>query len=43
MYRILGEHGLSGERRRGGHQAPGHYPIPIVHATRPNTAWTWDI
>jgi putative transposase len=43
MYRILTEHGLTGERRRGGHQTPGRYPIPVVHATRPNEAWTWDV
>ena len=43
MYRILEEHGLSGERRRGGHQSRGHYPTPIVSATRPNEAWSWDI
>ena len=43
MYRLLEEHGLSGDRRRGGHRAPGHYPKPVVHASGPNQAWSWDI
>lgn len=41
MYRILHEHDLVGERRRG-HQRRGHVP-PRVHATGPNQAWSWDI
>jgi putative transposase len=43
MYRLLAEHGLAGERRRGGHQQPGYYPIPVIEASRPNEAWSWDI
>jgi putative transposase len=43
MYRLLEDHGLSGERRRGAHRTPGHYPVPVVQAARPNEAWTWDI
>jgi hypothetical protein len=43
MYRLLEGHGLSGDRRRGGHQSPGHYPIPMVQASSPNEAWSWDI
>lgn len=43
MYRILAEHGLSGDRRRGNHRSPGTYPTPIVSAIRPNEAWSWDI
>lgn len=41
MYRILHEHDLVRERRRG-HQRRGHVP-PQVHATGPNQAWSWDI
>lgn len=41
MYRILAEHDLVRERRRG-HQRQGHSP-PRVHATGPNQAWSWDI
>ncbi len=41
MYRILAEHDLIGERRRGHHRR-GHSP-PRVHATGPNRAWSWDI
>jgi len=41
MYRILAEHDLVKERRRG-HRRRGHSP-PQVHATEPNQAWTWDI
>ena len=37
MYRILHEHDLVRERRRG-HQRRGHTP-PRVHATAPNQAW----
>jgi len=43
MYRLLEDHGLSGDRRRGGHQNPKHHAAPIVQATRPNEAWSWDI
>ena len=43
MYRLLEDHGLSGERRRGGHQHPGAYPVPVIEASRPNVAWSWDI
>ena len=42
MYRLLEEHGLSCDRRRGGHQSPGHHPTPVVQASRPNEAWSWD-
>jgi putative transposase len=41
MYRILHERALVGERRRG-HVARNH-PKPIVSATGPNQAWSWDI
>jgi len=41
MYRILHEHDLVRERRRG-HRRRGHAP-PLVHAEAPNQAWTWDI
>ncbi len=41
MYRILHEHDLVRERRRG-HRGHGHLP-PRVHATGPNQAWSWDI
>lgn len=41
MYRILHENDLVRERRRG-HRRRGHAP-PLVHATAPNQAWTWDI
>lgn len=41
MYRILAEHDLVRERRRG-HRHRGHVP-PRVHATGPNQAWSWDI
>ena len=41
MYRILAEHDLVRERRRG-HRRRGHNP-PRVHATGPNQAWSWDI
>jgi putative transposase len=43
MYRLLDDHGLVGERRRGGHRHPGAYPIPVIEASRPNVAWSWDI
>ncbi|MFV0259527.1 MAG: IS3 family transposase [Acidimicrobiales bacterium] len=41
MYRILHEHDLVRERRRG-HRRRRHVP-PQVHATGPNQAWSWDI
>ncbi len=41
MYRILAEHDLVRERRRG-HRRRGQRP-PRVHATGPNQAWSWDI
>jgi putative transposase len=41
MYRILAEHDLVHERRRG-HRRTGH-TAPQVHATGPNQAWSWDI
>jgi putative transposase len=43
MYRLLVDHGLAGDRRRGGHRSPGRFALPIVHATAPNRAWSWDI
>ena len=43
MYRLLEEHGLCGDRRRGAHQHPGYYAVPVVQASRPNEAWSWDI
>jgi putative transposase len=41
MYRILHEHSLVRERRRG-HRRRSHSP-PRVQATGPNQAWSWDI
>jgi len=41
MYRILAEHDLVGERRRG-HRRSSYEP-PRVKATGPNQAWSWDI
>ena len=43
MYRLLEDHGLLFERRRGGHQRRGLYPIPRLEASGPNQCWTWDI
>lgn len=43
MYRLLSDHGLNNERRRGGHARRGQHPEPVVHATGSNQAWTWDI
>jgi putative transposase len=43
MYRLLEDHGLLRERRRGGHARRGEYPIPRLEATAPNQCWTWDI
>ncbi len=41
MYRILHEYDLVVERRRG-HHRHGH-GAPVVEATGPNQAWSWDI
>lgn len=43
MYRLLADHGLSNERRRGGHQRAGLHPVPVIEARGPNEAWSWDI
>jgi len=43
MYRLLEDHGLNRERRRGGHSRRGLHPEPVVHATGANQAWSWDI
>ena len=43
MYRLLEDHGLLFERRRGGHQRRGLYPMPILEASGPNQCWSWDI
>lgn len=43
MYRLLADHGLSNERRRGGHAKRGLHPEPVVRASKPNEAWSWDI
>jgi putative transposase len=43
MYRLLEDHGLLHERRRGGHQRRGLHPVPMLEATGPNECWTWDI
>jgi putative transposase len=43
MYRLLEDHGLLYERRRGGHQRRGLHPKPMLEATGPNECWTWDI
>jgi hypothetical protein len=43
MYRLLADHGLNGERRRGGHQDSRAYGVPVIEASRPNMAWSWDI
>lgn len=43
MYRILDNHGLSHERRRGGHSRRGLHPIPRLEATGPDQCWSWDI
>ena len=43
MYRLLEDHGLAGERRRGGHQSPATYAVPVIEASRPNVVWCWDI
>jgi putative transposase len=36
MYRLLEDHGLVRERRRGGHARRGEYPIPQIEAAAPN-------
>ena len=43
MYRLLEDHGLLLERRRGGHARRGEYPIPRLEATASNQCWSWDI
>jgi putative transposase len=43
MYRLLEDHGLLRERRRGGHSRRGEYPIPQIEAAAPNQCWSWDI
>lgn len=43
MYRLLEDHGLLRERRRGGHARRGEYPTPHLETSRPNQCWTWDI
>ncbi|MDQ3397945.1 MAG: IS3 family transposase [Deinococcota bacterium] len=43
MYRLLEDHGLLRERRRGGHARRGEYPVPRLKAEGPNQCWTWDI
>jgi len=43
MYRLLEDHGLLRERRRGGHARRGEYPIPRLEASGPNQCWSWDI
>ena len=43
MYRLLLDHGLTGDRRRGGHQRRGQHAMPVLQATRPNECWSWDI
>jgi len=42
MYRILHEHDLIGERRRG-HRRHHRYEMPRLQATAPNQVWSWDI
>lgn len=43
MYRLLEDHGLLFERRRGGHARRGLYPVPRLEANGPNQCWSWDI
>lgn len=43
MYRILVDHGLLSERRRGGHSRRGLHPVPRLEATGPDECWSWDI
>lgn len=43
MYRLLEDHGLLFERRKGGHQHRGLHPIPVLEACGPNECWSWDI
>jgi len=40
MHRILGDHGLAGQRRQ---REPHNHPKPRVVATAPNMVWVWDI
>jgi len=42
MYRLLEDHGLLRERRRG-HAHRSEYPIPRLEASKPNQCWSWDI
>jgi putative transposase len=41
MYRLLAEHGETGERRR--QRLPRTYEKPSISATGPGQVWTWDI
>jgi putative transposase len=41
MYRLLREHGETGERRRQATHPPK--VKPELHATEPNAVWSWDI
>jgi len=43
MIRILADHRLTGDRRRGGHGHAGRFGIPVVHASKPNQAWSWGV
>jgi putative transposase len=42
MYRVLREHDLVGERRRG-HRRTTPYEPPRLHASGPNQVYSWDI
>lgn len=42
MYRVLREHDLVGERRRGHHRSTPYEP-PRLHASGPNQVWSYDI
>jgi len=42
MYRVLREHDLVGERRRGHRRSTGYEP-PRLHASGPNQVWSYDI
>lgn len=43
MYRLLADHGLSQDRRKGGHSRQGQHAVPVLEADAPNICWTWDI
>lgn len=43
MYRLLEDHGLSQDRRKGGHSRQGQHAVPVLEAAAPNVCWTWDI